>query len=306
MFILPALLVVFAGYANLLINMTLPAFLITYLFVLAILFSLGRLIQYRFAFIVLSTPFMFVAYINNVLFRARGSFLTVFDVSSAKTALSVSDHYSLAPDFKCVLFSLLILALDVYAFARLKDTVSINRFIITALCVVSVLFIVLPDGYYYVESSNMDTYADNDKNGYVLSLMHGLKTFWPKKPDGYNKEACRQILAAGTHDQDPADLPDIIVIVDETFSDLSVVSKGVNSNEVIPFVSGILNGELENTVSGYTYVPVLGGNTVNSEFEFLTGLYEKCEHKQYAASTIYRRKHGRVLFSACLFNKPWL
>ncbi len=64
------------------------------------------------------------------------------------------------------------------------------------------------------------------------------------------------------------DYPTIIVIMDESFSDLRVLGSNLQTNiEVTPFLDS-LN---ENVIKGYALSSVFGGNTANSEYEFLTG-----------------------------------
>lgn len=75
--------------------------------------------------------------------------------------------------------------------------------------------------------------------------------------------------------------PNIIVIMDETFTDLQAISeylynKGKSKNElltveeVLPFFSS-LSTTMPNVEKGWAISSVFGGNTANSEFEFLTG-----------------------------------
>ena len=59
----------------------------------------------------------------------------------------------------------------------------------------------------------------------------------------------------------------VIVIMNESLSDLSVLP-GVESNtDAMPFLRSLT----ENTIKGYAYSSVFGGTTANSEYEFLTG-----------------------------------
>ena len=59
----------------------------------------------------------------------------------------------------------------------------------------------------------------------------------------------------------------VIVIMNESLSDLSVLP-GVETNmDAMPFLRSLT----ENTVKGYAYSSVFGGTTANSEYEFLTG-----------------------------------
>lgn len=61
--------------------------------------------------------------------------------------------------------------------------------------------------------------------------------------------------------------PNVIVIMNESFADLSAVGNLKTSTDAMPFFHSLR----ENTIKGYTYSSVFGGNTANSEFEFLTG-----------------------------------
>ena len=69
---------------------------------------------------------------------------------------------------------------------------------------------------------------------------------------------------------DGEELPNIIVIMDEAFSDPAILGDFTVNQDYMPFVHSLLDGA-ENTVSGWLNVSVLGGNTANTEFEYLTG-----------------------------------
>lgn len=61
--------------------------------------------------------------------------------------------------------------------------------------------------------------------------------------------------------------PNIIAIMNESFADLKAVGDLQVSQDYMPFFRKLE----ENTIKGYTYSSVFGGNTANSEFEFMTG-----------------------------------
>ena len=62
----------------------------------------------------------------------------------------------------------------------------------------------------------------------------------------------------------------IIVVMNESFSDLNVLGDFTTNEDYMPYLHSLQNGA-ENTVTGYLNVSVCGGNTANTEFEFLTG-----------------------------------
>lgn len=62
--------------------------------------------------------------------------------------------------------------------------------------------------------------------------------------------------------------PNMIVIMNESFADYTSIGRGlILSQDCMPFIHGLE----ENTIKGTAYVSVFGGNTPNSEYEFLTG-----------------------------------
>ncbi|MCC8103348.1 MAG: LTA synthase family protein [Clostridiales bacterium] len=72
---------------------------------------------------------------------------------------------------------------------------------------------------------------------------------------------------ADDSDSDVTQYPNIIVIMNEAFSDLSVWGDFATSEEVMPFFKSLQ----EEAIGGEVYVSVKGGNTANTEYEFLTG-----------------------------------
>ena len=118
------------------------------------------------------------------------------------------------------------------------------------------------------------------KNGTALAFVMELRYLSVDKPAGYNADTAAQELAALEEESmsEPAmagsggegQLPNIIVIMDEAFSDPAILGDFTVNQDYMPFVHSLLDGA-ENTVSGWLNVSVLGGNTANTEFEYLTG-----------------------------------
>lgn len=107
-------------------------------------------------------------------------------------------------------------------------------------------------------------------NGTMLNFLLQLRDSRVQRPESYSPETLRELGqqyqtdAAAENDRKPS----IIVIMNESFTDFSVLGNDVQSEEpLLPYYSALE----ENTVRGYVYSSVYGGNTANSEFEFLTG-----------------------------------
>lgn len=115
------------------------------------------------------------------------------------------------------------------------------------------------------------------RNGFTVAFLSMLRYVNVEKPEDYSSETLEEIadigkqhtLANNPDTSSDTDIvsPNIIVIMNEAFSDLSIYTDFATNQDYMPF----LNSLTENTVKGDLHVSVLGGNTANTEFEFLTG-----------------------------------
>ena len=108
------------------------------------------------------------------------------------------------------------------------------------------------------------------KNGCVLTFMRSIQLMMIHKPDGYSANAAEEIATPYRSESTAgnAKKPNVIAIMDEAFADLQAVGDFRTSEDVMPFYHSLT----KNTVKGFSYVSVFGGQTANTEFEFLTGL----------------------------------
>ena len=142
-------------------------------------------------------------------------------------------------------------------------------------------------------------------NGMAVTFAMDLKFVAVDKPDGYSRQKAKELLDSYTGADDNSDeaaasdnsttideeadidnannnaanntaitdksnYPNIIVVMDEAFSDLSVLGDFDTNTDYMPFVHSLEKGN-ENTITGYLNTSVCGGNTADTEFEFLTG-----------------------------------
>lgn len=61
--------------------------------------------------------------------------------------------------------------------------------------------------------------------------------------------------------------PNLIVVMNEAFCDLNALGNIHTNEDPLPYLHGLS----EDTIKGNAYSSVIGGNTANSEYEFLTG-----------------------------------
>ncbi len=107
-------------------------------------------------------------------------------------------------------------------------------------------------------------------SGFILDFVSKFKEVSVSKPEGYTTDAIdalADVYGSGDSPSEQESRPHVIVIMDEAFPDLSTLGEFPTNREVAPFISSLK----ENTISGLALASVYGGNTANSEYEFLTG-----------------------------------
>ncbi len=109
-------------------------------------------------------------------------------------------------------------------------------------------------------------------DGIAVTFVMNMAYMSIEKPQGYDRAEAEELLSArgGENDSAGSELPNIIVVMNESFSDLSVIGDFEVTRDCTPFLHSLQQGA-RNTVTGMLNVSVCGGNTANTEFEFLTG-----------------------------------
>lgn len=222
--------------------------------------------------------------INHYVMLFRSTPFVPWDIFSIGTATSVASNYDFAPTAGVVVVTVIFIALIMlmhFVDFRIKWKFRF-RLIPTVLGILALCLFVnalqdedfQTDNYLY---PFLFTPAYMTKvNGMAVTFAMDLKFVAVDKPDGYSRQKAKELLDsyAGTDDNtaitDKSDYPNIIVVMDEAFSDLSVLGDFDTNTDYMPFVHSLEKGN-ENTITGYLNTSVCGGNTADTEFEFLTG-----------------------------------
>ncbi|MBR3811910.1 MAG: LTA synthase family protein [Agathobacter sp.] len=218
---------------------------------------------------------------NHYVMAFRSTPLVPWDLFSIKTAASVVENYDFTPTNEllqvCAAFVVLFVLLR---FLNFKFPYGIFMRIIPTVCVGLVLctFVnLLWDDEFQTKSRLypfLFTPAHMTKvNGMAVTFAMNLEYVHVSKPDGYSKTRAEEILKeyeTKESDKSPEEYPNVIVVMNEAFSDLSVLGDFETNEDYMPFIHSLQLGQ-ENTITGKLEVSVCGGNTANSEFEFLTG-----------------------------------
>ena len=233
------------------------------------------------AAIVTPIPFLILALINYYVYQFRGHELVFYDFVSYKTAANVMGSYDY-PLFVPIVCMIIPYALFIMFFVHLKVEksvihVAIREGIFAVLSVISVFLSIVSVNSWFAEGYHtFREWGDmmSVLNGYYMSFAESIKAVMITPPSGYSAETADKALADGGYAaveelSDDGDTANIIVIMNESYSDLLLyedITGPVTNPD--PYWDSLS----ENTVHGLAMSSVFGGNTANTEFEFLTSL----------------------------------
>ena len=214
---------------------------------------------------------------NHYLISFRGRTLFPGDFLTLRTAANVAGNYDYRPDsMQWLTIGIFAAVLVLLSFLPREEKRLFDWRGFAPAAAGTAVFLAAFFGTGWVEGLGIEPSMWTTRgNGLVLNFTVCLKYMKVEKPDSYSQETLAAL--AGENPSDAADAAasadggirpvNVIVIMNESLSDLSVLP-GVESNmDAMPFLRSLT----ENTVKGYAYSSVFGGTTANSEYEFLTG-----------------------------------
>lgn len=227
----------------------------------------------------------FCGTVNCVAWEYRSLPVLPWDLYSASTALSVAAEYEFTFTHQFYTIQLTFAAIAILGF-RLKQRhhipiPAIHWSItgVSAILLAGFLLFLQTDtvftkfgGYRYLFTPTVYY----ERNGAAVSFISTLHYLNVEKPSGYSVEEAALSAAVytdGVEEEKSAYLsseeekPNVIVIMNEAFSDLRALCDYETNLPVTPNIDALT----ENTIKGNLHVSVKGGNTANSEYEFLTG-----------------------------------
>ena len=226
------------------------------------------------------TVVMLFGIANAYVTRFRSNQILPWDLFSIKTAASVASNYDYTPEPRMIYVTLAFLVLIAglqFVKYKLHKTAFYKRFI--GACGITLLLILfagrLQDETFQLKHRLYTILFSSTHmtkvNGTLVTFVMDLVYMSVEKPPEYDKGDARAALDNyRTQEETVTELPNIIVIMNEAFSDPGVLGTMLTSEDYMPFYHSLRSG-MENTVTGMLNVSVCGGNTANTEFEFLTG-----------------------------------
>ena len=254
-----------------------------YLMVFALLYAISRRVWVT----ALAGGLLFLIFgiANYFVVQFRGQPILPWDIQGFGTALTVSGGYTYEPTPAMTVAAmgfLLTVALCVKLSPREKPTRSLclaERG--AALGVAAALFVMLfPMNI--MSGLGISVWAWNQKTsseitGITAGFFANIQYLMVEKPEGYSAAQVEEVSEEVSQLEepepvgDPQELPTIIAVMNESFTDMAATSGGniTLSQDNLPFLHSLQeSGEV---VWGTAYSSVYGGNTCNSEYEFLTG-----------------------------------
>ncbi len=266
-------------------------FLNIFLFELLMLLFFMLLGSLKWSLRLQSIFFMLIGLANFYVLEFRSAPIMPWDIYSFGTAMSVAGNFEYTLEKQTIFvlagFVTLIIIEEIVNLrfrpsVLPKKAVYIVRAVASAIC----LFVLFGFTHMLWQESTIIKFGMYDKlftptviskrDGSAVAFLMELQYVTVDKPANYSADMAAQILEpyseeAADNPQSVSGAPNIIVIMNEAFSDPAVLGDFETNMEYMPFVHSVLNGEVANTTSGWLNVSVLGGNTANTEFEFLTG-----------------------------------
>ena len=218
-----------------------------------------------------------LAYVDYYVYLFRGNEITVADVATVDTGISVAAeyHWSLHDRGALVIMLSIIFCVLLHKFREVRFK---NKWLYRVIG--AVVFIVLIH-YVLTQTDTLETQTwerhASEQEGFMLNFLMSIRDSFVSEPDGYSEETIADLekkygdssaaVQNVTTNKDVKD-PTIIVIMDESFADLSVLGNmTTNIGDYMPFIHSMS----ENTIKGYALSSVFGAKTPNSEWEMQTG-----------------------------------
>lgn len=260
---------VFAGIAEFSLGIYFLNILI-YTVILALFFGITRSIRWA-PIITTAITYLFTlsGFVVQIL---RGTPLIPGDFLAIGTAINVASQYTFKLRSPIIIASVLTIFFIVFVWKfSYKLKFRYKNIICPSVCAAVILSAVIPAGIVDFDKINMDffdQYHANNTHGIAFSFYVNFRRLTLQKPDNYNVSETEALLASGSSKEPAQKTPNILVVMNESLSDLSVLGDFKTDVDYMPYIRSLK----ENTIRGNLLVSPFGGYTCNSEFEFLTGM----------------------------------
>ena len=226
----------------------------------------------RFSLIAAHTFFVVLGFVNYFVYLLRDNEFIFSDMRSIATGLSVAGNYELVlhdRGWHVILLSIILLLL-----ARCVKLHFDKKWMVRLISGAGIVMMCVVLGQ-NTAKMNTETWEQKGSylNGYVLNFALSIRDSFVLAPEAYDLEMIGQLereyetVETNVQGFYLEKKPTIIVVMNESFADLSVVGPIQTNEPLTPFMDSLE----ENTIKGYALSSVFGAKTPNSEWEFMTG-----------------------------------
>lgn len=262
-------------------NMTYLGFFANYMVILLFQFLIFAICgSFRISLLTVNSVCYGFALANCYVMQFRGTPFIPMDFLAITTAANVANTYNYTPSHLVIMGTLIFIFILVLG---IKIKTPAYNFItkIVSRTFMGTFFACLMSLFYFTSIfANAGVKPDfwNQARGYrnygfVFSFFCNTKYLYMTEPSGYDADSVGDYVSSTVDKEETSVIettgnePNIICIMNESLSDLSVLGDFTTNQDYMPFIRSLT----ENTVKGNLYVPVIGAGTSNTEFEFITG-----------------------------------
>lgn len=224
------------------------------------------------AFVSLGLSYL-IGLVNDVVYQFRGNYVMFGDLTVVRTALEVAGKYTYKPYFWFWL-SLVILIISVAVTIILKfpkrDKPKLKEIGIRAgigAAIIACVIVTFGNGrlYHNVFGTGWDYNTNVKHTGYLAYFMSNMNSIKKVTLEGYDVKLADEAFEKVTENKTKVSSPNIIIIQNEAFADLSIPYDIKTNQDYMPFIRSLT----KNTRKGYLNMSLTGGPTANTEFEIL-------------------------------------
>ena len=247
--------------------------------------------SYRLSIMVF-TPVLFIfGLANYYIYKFKGSPFVPMDFASIGTAKEVASSYDFSITYQIIISTVLLTAVMCIGFKlqtpRMHLPAKIISRVTCGVAMLGVCFVFFFSDIFAncgLEPDFWNQTRGYHRSGFLLNFCLNTKYTYINSPSGYNADETEQLISeflnsgdkaaaavtnadSNTESDKNSQTPNVISVMCESFSDLSVCGDFKTNVDYMPFYRSLK----ENTIKGNLYVPVHGSGTSNTEYEFLTG-----------------------------------
>ncbi len=233
--------------------------------------------------VVLSSGLLTLLYsVNYYVLSYRGVPVRINDIYAAETASNVLGRYDLRPGHQitfCWCICMMFLVFGMQTGIKRRKKREIRRMLPLAsglLLAIGCRYLLIDTDFLadrqFKADSSWELNLNYQYDGFLVASLIDIRiqSVQIAMPENYSSEKAEELLADAQADWKghiAEELPHIILVMNESFSDLRVLGNLQISEENLPFFHSLK----ENTIRGYVNASVFGSGTATSEFEVLTG-----------------------------------